>query len=76
MSATLVTTTHPAGTTASLSAGILAAGWHSISRYFAHRSAIASLRQLDDRALQDIGLERWQIEAAVRGVISLRRASA
>jgi uncharacterized protein YjiS (DUF1127 family) len=39
--------------------------------YFVGRTAIASLRELDDRALRDIGLERSQIEAAVYGFITL-----
>jgi uncharacterized protein YjiS (DUF1127 family) len=38
-----------------------------IARYFIHRAAIARLRERDDRALQDIGLTRNEIEAAVRG---------
>jgi uncharacterized protein YjiS (DUF1127 family) len=41
-----------------------------IARYFVCRSAIASLRELDDRALRDIGLVRSQIEAAVQGFIT------
>src|SRR5258705_13997450 len=35
------------------------------------RTAIACLRDLDDRALRDIGLARFQIEAAVYGLITL-----
>jgi uncharacterized protein YjiS (DUF1127 family) len=42
-----------------------------IARYLVRRAAIASLRELDDRALRDIGLERSQIEAAVDGFITL-----
>jgi uncharacterized protein YjiS (DUF1127 family) len=38
-----------------------------IASYFVRRAAIASLRELDDRALGDIGLARSQIEAAVHG---------
>jgi uncharacterized protein YjiS (DUF1127 family) len=34
--------------------------WH-------RRAAIKSLGELDDRALRDIGLQRCQIDAAVRG---------
>ena len=34
-------------------------------RYFARRSAIKHLHELNDRALRDIGIERSQIEAAV-----------
>jgi uncharacterized protein YjiS (DUF1127 family) len=42
-----------------------------IVRHFIHRSAIATLHELDDRALRDIGLARSQIEGAVHGFISL-----
>ena len=42
-----------------------------VADYFARRTAIATLRELDDRALRDIGLERSQIEAAVHGFIAL-----
>jgi len=41
-----------------------------IARYLVRRAAIASLSQLDDRALRDIGLDRSQIEAAVYGLIT------
>ena len=41
-----------------------------IARYFGRRAAIAELRELDDRALDDIGLTRFQIEAAVYGVVT------
>ena len=41
-----------------------------ILRYFVRRAAIASLRELDDRALRDIGLVRCQIEPAVHGFIN------
>ena len=40
-----------------------------IMRYLACSSAIASLHELDDRALRDIGLVRCQIEPAVHGFI-------
>ena len=43
-----------------------------IAAYFFRRSAMTSLRELDDRALRDSGLERSQIEAAVYGFITLR----
>jgi uncharacterized protein YjiS (DUF1127 family) len=41
----------------------------AIARYFVHRAAVARLRELDDRVLRDIGLERSQIKAAVHGFI-------
>ncbi|MCA6124048.1 DUF1127 domain-containing protein [Bradyrhizobium sp. WSM 1704] len=37
--------------------------------YWMRREAIKTLRQLDDRALRDIGLSRCHIEAAVTGNI-------
>ena len=36
-----------------------------IVTYFAHRQAIKTLSELDDRALRDIGIERSRIESAV-----------
>jgi uncharacterized protein YjiS (DUF1127 family) len=39
--------------------------------YFVCRAAVASLRELDDRALRDIGLVRSQIEPAVHGFVTL-----
>jgi uncharacterized protein YjiS (DUF1127 family) len=50
----------------------LGAWCEAIAGYFFRRSAIASLSDLDDRALRDIGLERSQIEAAVYGLVTLR----
>jgi len=41
----------------------------AIARYFAHRAAIADLRELDEPALRDIGIVRSQIEAAVHGLV-------
>ena len=40
---------------------------HALVAYWHRRAAIKALRQLDDRALRDIGLARCQIEAAVGG---------
>ena len=40
------------------------------------RAAIKTLRQLDDRALRDIGIPRSHIEAAVWGTSILTRAAA
>jgi len=50
---------------------LLSAYCEGIVGYFVRRSAIASLRELDDRALRDIGLARSQIETAVHGFITL-----
>ena len=41
-----------------------------IARRFVRRAAIASLRELDDRLLWDLGLTRFQIEAAIEGFIT------
>lgn len=46
---------------------VLASWVSGIVTYFAHRSAIKTLSELDDRALRDIGIERSRIESAVRG---------
>ena len=51
-------------------AQILGARWEAIVRYFARRAAITTLRELDERALRDIGLERTDIEAAVYGLVA------
>ena len=45
--------------------------WDALAGYVVRRSAITTLRELDDRALQDIGIARSQIEAAVHGLITL-----
>ena len=50
---------------------LLSAYCEGIVGYFVRRSAIASLRELDDRALRDIGLVRSQIEGAVCGFMRL-----
>ena len=42
---------------------------NAIVTYFAHREAIKTLSELDDRALRDIGIERSQIESAVHGIV-------
>ena len=42
---------------------------HGVVTYWARREAIKTLRQMDDRALRDIGIARSQIEAAVHGVV-------
>ena len=48
---------------------ICLAAWDRLAGYVVRRSAIATLRELDDRALSDIGIARNQIEAAVHGLI-------
>jgi uncharacterized protein YjiS (DUF1127 family) len=50
----------------------LGAWCDAIAAHFFRRSAITSLSELDDRALQDIGLKRSQIEAAVYGLVTVR----
>jgi uncharacterized protein YjiS (DUF1127 family) len=50
---------------------LLSAACEGIADYLDRRTAIACLHDLDDRALQDIGLVRFQIEAAVYGLIPL-----
>jgi uncharacterized protein YjiS (DUF1127 family) len=73
MSETLSTIARPAVATAtSAFFRLFSAGCDAIVRHFVRRSAIATLHDLDDRALRDIGLARSQIEAAVHGFITLR----
>ncbi len=50
---------------------LFSTGLDRIAHYFVRRAAIATLHELDDRALRDIGLARSQIEAAVCGFITL-----
>jgi uncharacterized protein YjiS (DUF1127 family) len=72
MSATLVTIARPAGAKLPATVSrICVACWDAVAGYFVRRTAIATLRELDDRALRDIGLARSQIEAAVHGFIPL-----
>ena len=42
-------------------------GAHAVMSYWARRAAIKALRELDDRALRDIGIARCHIETAVLG---------
>ena len=49
---------------------LLGAACEGIAGYLGRRTAIACLNDLDDRALRDIGLPRFQIEAAVYGLIT------
>lgn len=43
----------------------------TLATYWVRREAIKTLRQLDDRALRDIGISRCHIEAAVAGDLDL-----
>jgi len=72
MSATLATIVWPA-VSKRLGAWSRRLGAHcdAVAAYFIRRAAIASLHELDDRALRDIGLARSQIEAAVYGCITV-----
>ena len=47
---------------------LLAGGARAVRRSFRQRAASACLHEMEDYRLRDIGLERAQIEAAVRGV--------
>jgi uncharacterized protein YjiS (DUF1127 family) len=72
MSATLAPIVRPEVTTRpGVFSRLFSACWGGIARYFVRRAAIASLHELDDRALRDIGLVRSQIEAAVCGFNTL-----
>jgi uncharacterized protein YjiS (DUF1127 family) len=72
MSATLVTIAQPvAAKRPATFTRICAACWDAVAGYVVSRTAIATLRELDDRALADIGIARSQIEAAVHGFIPL-----
>lgn len=55
---------------------LLSAWLDGFATYLVRRAAIVSLHELDDRALRDIGLQRSQIDAAVRGFIRLPRPTA
>jgi uncharacterized protein YjiS (DUF1127 family) len=52
-------------------AGATSACADGLARHFVRRTAIATLREFDDRALRDICIARSQIEAAVHGFITL-----
>ncbi|WP_284275296.1 DUF1127 domain-containing protein [Bradyrhizobium iriomotense] len=49
---------------------LLAGACERLAGYLGRRTAIACLHDLDDRALRDIGIRRFQIEAAVNGLIT------
>jgi uncharacterized protein YjiS (DUF1127 family) len=72
MSATLVTIIRPApAKRPAIVSRICLACWDALAGHVVRRSAIATLRELDDRALADIGIARSQIEAAVHGLVAL-----
>jgi uncharacterized protein YjiS (DUF1127 family) len=48
--------------------GLLGRWVNGVVTYFAHREAIKTLSELDDRALRDIGIERSRIDSAVHGL--------
>jgi uncharacterized protein YjiS (DUF1127 family) len=48
---------------------LLGSSVNGLVGYFARREAIRALRQMDDRALRDIGIARSQIESAVHGLV-------
>ena len=50
---------------------LLAGACEGLAGYLGRRTAIACLHDLDDRALRDIGIGRFQIEAAVYGLITI-----
>ena len=69
---TMTTISSTAGQPASRPAGlfrVLGSLVNGIVTYFAHREAIKTLSELDDRALRDIGIERSRIESAVHGIV-------
>lgn len=71
MPATFATIVWPRATTGPGVFSRLFNGCHDrIARYFVRRAAIASLRELDDRLLWDVGLTRFQIGEAVDGFIT------
>ena len=72
MSATLVTTARPTAAKRPGRIELFVAAWDVVAGYVVRRTAIATLRELDDRALRDIGIARSQIEAAVQGLVPLR----
>jgi uncharacterized protein YjiS (DUF1127 family) len=50
---------------------LLSAACEGTAGYLGRRTAIACLHGLDDHALREFGLDRFQIEAAVYGLIRL-----
>ncbi|WP_161854098.1 DUF1127 domain-containing protein [Bradyrhizobium sp. CCBAU 051011] len=50
--------------------GLLSTACDRIADHLGRRTAVACLHDLDDRALRDIGLTRFQMEAAVFGRVT------
>jgi uncharacterized protein YjiS (DUF1127 family) len=71
MSATVSNIVRPADAKAPCKfAELLSARWEALVGHLVRRAAIATLRELDDHALRDIGLTRTEIEAAVYGLVA------
>ena len=71
MSATIATTARPEVTKRpGAFTQLFSACWIGIARHFIRRAAVARLRKFDDHLLQDVGLDRSQIEAAVYGSVT------
>lgn len=71
MSATISTIIQPAGSVKpGVSLRILNAYWERIRHYLIRRAATAALHELDERMLQDLGIARSEIEAAVQGLLT------
>ncbi|MEH2560586.1 DUF1127 domain-containing protein [Bradyrhizobium sp. AZCC 2289] len=68
MPAILSTIVLPAVTTGAFR--LLSTACNRIANHLGRRTGAACLRDLDDRALRDIGLTRFQIEAAVFGRVT------
>ncbi|WP_246799317.1 DUF1127 domain-containing protein [Bradyrhizobium sp. CCBAU 51753] len=53
---------------------LIRVGIDALATYWVRREAIKTLRELDDRALRDIGLSRCHIEGAVTGDLEFELA--
>lgn len=51
----------------------LAGLWQALRRWWEIRTSIRTLRELDNRMLRDIGIDRYDIEAEVRARVDGRR---
>lgn len=54
-------------------AGVAQDAWTAVCEWYEQRRAVAHLRSLPDTHLQDLGLKRWEITAAVYGERKPRR---